>query len=211
MAADHPPAWHAIHAPRVPGFELQPQALSLQLAASSKAWLRLLQLAGGAADPCSSPTGSLVAKHYWDPTDLNKFSSWFRLSWSRVPQKSFPAVFYLSLSIPPPYSAHLKASVALPLFSQHLQVNKLWTAPFFLLLSGLFRLPLSACLTSSPPFHPFPHRFTPHFGLCCQRAVRVVLDTKGWGYTQTHTQAHRHWKVLRLPPSVAIPVTVGRR
>lgn len=93
VAADHPPAWHAIRAPRVPGFELQPQALSLQLTASSKAWLRLLQLAGGAADPCSSPTGSLVAKHYWDPTDLNKFSSWFRLSWSQVPQKSFPAVF----------------------------------------------------------------------------------------------------------------------
>lgn len=43
--------------------------------ASSKAWLRLLRLAGGATDPCSSPTGSLVKNHYWDPTDLNNCSS----------------------------------------------------------------------------------------------------------------------------------------
>lgn len=108
---------------------------SLQRAASSKAWLRLLRLAGGAADPRSSPTGSLVAKHYWDPTDLNKFSSWFRFSWS--PSKVSSCC--VCISIPLPYSAHLKASVTLPLFS----------APFFLLPS---RLPLSACLTSSPPF-----------------------------------------------------------
>lgn len=54
------------------------RCFSLQLTASSKAWLRLLRLAGGAADPWS-PTSSLVAKH-WDPTDLNIFSSRFRLN-----------------------------------------------------------------------------------------------------------------------------------
>lgn len=219
-----------------------------QLTASSKAWLRLLLLAGGATDPCSSPTGSLVKKHYWDPTDLNNCSSGFGVRaewlvkrtskvifvilqgeslslWISLPQTlyvclscilftslgKFTLIFCISLppyvrptlppSLPPSFIRWVIVCImtvliwkwVLPsLFSSNTpRLMSHSTAPFFLFLSGLFTFPLSVCLSWNflPPlffsatlFSPPPCRFTLHFGLCCQGAIRVVLDTKGVRY-----------------------------
>ena len=59
--------------------------LSSRLTASSKAWLRLLRQAGGATDPCSSPTGSLVKKRRKTQTPLTYMTApwgWIR-GWAK--------------------------------------------------------------------------------------------------------------------------------
>lgn len=112
--------------------------------------------------------------------------------------KVFSCCIYILSSLYLPPTRLIVASVALPLFSQHSQVKKLFpSAPVHFLQAP------SICLPDFF-FSPFPHRFKSCFGLCCQGAIRVVLDTEGRGYTQTHTITHSSTHTLE-----GIKITIG--
>lgn len=136
MAADDPLYGTLSMFPEPAGASLQPQTPHLAANSFTKAWLRLLRPAWGATDPCSSPTGSLARKkrHYWDPTDLNKYSSGLLLGLKVRQYLCFLLKRHVFAS-PRPVS---------PSFSWHLLVTSL---PFF----PVFPFPPCFLLSPSSP------------------------------------------------------------